>query len=324
LPKKFFLRLYNKKDLFRRSLFHSLELANRLKDLFVGGLYDVVVVQKGLTSLNVIGLEKIIKGCSKRIIFDFDDAVFGLTQVLPRALSFLQDRNQTSRIMACSDAVIAGNAFLADFARRYNNNVCIIPTAIDVDVYTPLKKNRESNSKTVIGWSGSSSTNRYVNKLIPVLNVLGRDFSFGFKIISNDLSGIQLEKLDRKIDCEFIPWDHRTEVSDLRGIDIGTMPLEKDAWSNGKCGLKALQYMALSIPAVCSPVGVNKEIIDDKENGYLPDNEDSWINTLSLLLRSEDLRRKTGQLGRKTVEERYSLRVNAPKLKRVIETAYYR
>jgi len=153
------------------------------------------------------------------------------------------------------------------------------------------------------------------------LNKVAQKNRIKFKIISNNLEGIQLDKLDKKIDFEFAPWQYPTEVSDLRSIDIGTMPLNDDEWSRGKCGLKALQFMALNIPAVCSPVGVNSEIIEDGLNGFLASTEEEWINKLNLLIENPDLRRKLGQSGRKTVEEEYSLSVNAPKLKQIIEKA---
>ena len=92
------------------------------------------------------------------------------------------------------------------------------------------------------------------------------------------------------------------------------MPLPDEDWSRGKCGLKALQYMALGIPTICSPVGVNSTIIKDGENGYLADGTDDWVEKLKLMLHSPELRRRIGMAGRKTVEEEYSAKVIAPKV----------
>ena len=97
------------------------------------------------------------------------------------------------------------------------------------------------------------------------------------------------------------------------------MPLEDDEWSRGKCGLKALQYMAVGIPVVASPVGVNKEIIQDGINGYLAETSQEWEDKLKLLLEGEERRREIGLKGRETVEKHYSLKVNAPHLIKVLK-----
>ena len=113
-----------------------------------------------------------------------------------------------------------------------------------------------------------------------------------------------------------------TELDDLSEIDIGIMPLPDEDWARGKCGLKALQYMALEIPTVCSPVGVNTEIIEDGVNGFLAKNEKEWIEKLSLLIENQELRGKTGCAGRKTVEERYSVKANASKYLDILQKVY--
>jgi glycosyltransferase involved in cell wall biosynthesis len=122
------------------------------------------------------------------------------------------------------------------------------------------------------------------------------------------------------VDLEVLPWRSETEVEDLRPVDIGIMPLPDDPWSRGKCGLKALQYMALGLPTVCSPVGVNSVIIRDGENGMLAATDDEWIEKLSTLLGSPESRERLGRAGRATVEEGYSAAAQAPRVYRVIES----
>lgn len=117
-----------------------------------------------------------------------------------------------------------------------------------------------------------------------------------------------------------MPWRPDTELDDLRKIDIGIMPLPDDSWSKGKCGLKALQFMALGIPTVCSPVGVNTEIIQQGQNGFVATSEDEWIDTLATLLRSPELRTRIGTAGRTTVEKKYSAIVQAPRVYDVLKS----
>ena len=104
-----------------------------------------------------------------------------------------------------------------------------------------------------------------------------------------------------------MPWKAETEASDLSELDIGIMPLPDDEWSKGKCGCKGLQYMALKIPSLLSPVGVNKDIIQNGINGYLPNTHEDWIRDLSNLIESEQLRSEIGSKGYETVYEKYSI-----------------
>jgi len=320
LPLKLYQKLYGSNSLVKKALFQVCEFLNRVKDIISSFSYDAVVVQKGLTSINFYYLEKLLRIFNKNIIFDFDDAIFSSPpQELPKYLSFVQDKNQIKKIIPMSKAVIAGNKFLAEYAKKYNPNTYIIPTPIDLNKYT-LTEKKDSDEVITIGWSGSSGTNYYANRLIPIFNKIACSKPITFKIISNNLKGIETDKLSN-LSWEFIRWNPREEVEQLKTLDIGTMPLDNDIWSRGKCGLKALQYMAVGLPCICSPVGVNKEIIQDGVNGFLANSREEWLEKLRLLIENPDLRKKLGQAGREAVEEKYSLKVNAPKLKYVVEEA---
>jgi glycosyltransferase involved in cell wall biosynthesis len=72
--------------------------------------------------------------------------------------------------------------------------------------------------------------------------------------------------------------------------------------------------MACGVPVVASAVGVNREIIEDGVNGFLASTETEWIEKLGRLLADRDLRRRFAEAGRRTIDERYSLRVHAPTL----------
>jgi glycosyltransferase involved in cell wall biosynthesis len=84
------------------------------------------------------------------------------------------------------------------------------------------------------------------------------------------------------------------------------MPLPDDEWAKGKCGFKALQYMALGIPTIVSPVGVNQEIVDHGHDGFIADTPEAWYDTLEALISRQELRKKTGDQSRKKIETRYS------------------
>ena len=183
----------------------------------------------------------------------------------------------------------------------------IIPTTIDTETYTP-KDDSMICGRPVIGWSGSLTTLKHLRTVISPLQQLGKFLDFRLKVLGNEdfpIAGIEVESKG---------WDRDSEVPDLHSFDIGIMPLPDDAWSRGKCGLKALQYMALGIPTVASPVGVNSEIIEEGKNGVLATSEQEWVEKLSLLLSDEALRERLSREGRKTVEEQYSAKVQALRL----------
>jgi glycosyltransferase involved in cell wall biosynthesis len=175
--------------------------------------------------------------------------------------------------------------------------------------------------KIVIGWSGSSSTNIYVNDVVPVLNRLALREEFLFLVISNDLGGIDQDRM-KGYEFRFIEWDKNREVKNLQKMDIGLMPLRHDPWARGKCALKALQYMAIGIPVVSSPVGVNADIIQDGINGFLADTEEEWFQKLEFLIKNPEARRQAGQKARAAVEKEYSIAIQFPRFKECLENIF--
>jgi glycosyltransferase involved in cell wall biosynthesis len=249
---------------------------------------------------------------SRRIplVFDFDDAIYlGDTSSANAWSRGIKLRSKTEMICRLANHVIVGNEFLAEFASQYARAVTVIPTTIDTEVYDVLP--RSKNERLVVGWSGSATTLPYLASMATALRRLRGRQDFELRIIGGhlELDGVSVRSK---------PWRLETEVSDLLEFDVGLMPLSDDDWSRGKCGLKALQYMALAIPPVVSPVGVNATIVRDGVNGFHARSEDEWVDRIALLLRNPSLRRRLGDEARKTVEAIYSARIQAPRMARVL------
>jgi glycosyltransferase involved in cell wall biosynthesis len=206
------------------------------------------------------------------------------------------------------DFVIAGNQFLKSEVLPYNSNVSVIPTSIDLSRYT-VKNNILKESPFTIGWLGSSSTLKYLRNLMPTLENLYQRFpNFQLKIVCDQfLDNPQVPVIKKR-------WSPDEEEADLKSFDIGLMPLSTDLWSQGKCGLKIIQYFSVGVPVVCTPVGINRDIVEDGVNGFWAQNGDQWEDRLLKLIREEGLRKEMGFKGRKKVEEGYSLEVNAPQI----------
>jgi glycosyltransferase involved in cell wall biosynthesis/uncharacterized protein YbaR (Trm112 family) len=270
--------------------------------------YDVVYIFREAALLGPPVFERLIYQSGVPIVFDFDDAIFVSYKSPSNGyLSYLKFAGKTKTNCRLAAHVMVGNPYLADYARQVNDNVTIIPTTIDTDEYKLLPDKKRSGP-IVIGWTGSFSTVQHLDTVRGALKKLAERESFRLRVIGTP--SYQVEGIDVKAS----KWNAETELEDLSEIDIGIMPLPDDNWSKGKCGLKALQFMALGIPTVCSPVGVNTDIIQDNENGLIASSEDEWVERLSMLLRSPELRERLGRAGRQTVERRYSATAQAPRV----------
>ena len=220
-------------------------------------------------------------------------------------------------MMRTADHVICGNKYLADFAGEHTARVNVIPTCIHTETFHPrLRPMPTAPKKFTIGWTGSTSTNRYLNELFPVLAKFhGRA---ELKFLSDSENGLDYTALNG-LPVTFVPWSPEVEVRETATFDVGLMPLPDDPWTRGKCGFKALQYMGLGIPAVCSPVGVNCEIVTHGETGVLARTPADWEAGLRRLMENPGLREHLGKAGRQTVEARYSVKTQAPRLVATVE-----
>lgn len=273
--------------------------------------FDAVYLLREAALLGPPVIERLIRRKGVPIIFDFDDAVFVSYRSPSNGyLSYLKFAGKTKTICGLAAHVMAGNPYLAEYARQFNDQVTVVPTTIDTDKYHVIQ--RPASEVPVIGWTGSYSTVQHLDTLRGALQKLAQRERFRLRVIGTPdyhLEGVEVEAM---------PWRAETEIEDFGPIDIGVMPLPDDKWSKGKCGLKALQFMALAIPVVCSPVGVNTVIIQDGENGLIAGTEDEWVEKLSQLLRSAELRKRLGLAGRATVEETYSARAQAPRVYEIL------
>jgi len=277
--------------------------------------FDVIYIFREAALLGPPLFEKWIHQSGVPIVFDFDDAIFVSYRSPSNGyLSYLKFAGKTKTICRISAHVMAGNPYLAEYARQVNDQVTIVPTTIDTDKYRPLQRG-SSSDVPVIGWTGSYSTVQHLDTLRGALQRLAKQERFRLRVIGTPSYKIE------NVEVESMIWRSETELDDLSNIDVGVMPLPNDSWSKGKCGLKALQFMALGIPTICSPVGVNTEIIQDDHNGLIADSEDEWVEKMSSLLRSQEIRERLGQAGRITVEEKYSAKTQAPRVYDVFRSA---
>lgn len=292
---------------FIRKLFIFLKsIFIRIKDWKNYSKYDIVFVQREALMIGSSFFERKIKNSKAKLIFDFDDAIWKLdTSDANKKWEWMKNPNKTKEIISASDLVIAGNNYLMSYAQQYNSNVKLIPTTIDTNFHLPTN-NAINSDVIIIGWSGSKTTIKHFESAISVL--LKLKVKYGNKLEFKVMGDATFT--NDELNIKGIPWSHETEVETINSFDIGIMPLPDDEWAKGKCGLKGLSYMACAIPTIMSPVGVNADIIQHGENGFLANTEDEWFNYLSVLIENPDLRKKLGENARKIVEEKYSVEAN--------------
>jgi glycosyltransferase involved in cell wall biosynthesis len=277
--------------------------------------YDAVLIHRAACIAGPATIERLIALLGRPVVYDFDDAIFKLhTTQANRRFGWLKFPGKTATICRISSHVVVGNAWLADYARQFNQNVTIIPTSIDIADYRPQKRNR-SKGRVVVGWTGSSTSQTHLEMFAPLLRDLTIRRDVELRVISDR------EPVLPGIDYVWRRWSAKSEVEDLSQFDIGIMPMPDDEWSRGKCAAKALQYMGLGIPAVCSAVGANCEVIQHGENGLLATSEQEWMANLEALIDDAALRERLGKEGRRTVEERYSMKSCAELFAKVVRAA---
>ncbi len=290
----------------------AIKIANKINHFFrcifylwKAPLYDIIFIQRVLLP-NVIFAA--IKAMGKRIVFDFDDAIYMSAedgQVPPHSEKFSR---RFRHILMNVDCVIASTSQLGKVASTFNKHVTVIPTPVNTDRLKP-RTGEDLKKEVVIGWIGSPETVRLVYELEPALTALTKKYPFvGIELVGSLPSSKSVPWARRK------EWSIDTESADLQNFDIGIMSLPDDEWYRGKGGYKLLQYMAVGIPSVASAVGVSKELIKEGVNGFLVASKDAWIDKLSMLIENPELRKKIGNAARRMAEGSYSYKINSSKL----------
>jgi glycosyltransferase involved in cell wall biosynthesis len=243
----------------------------------------------------------------RRLIFDFDDAVYLRDSFGTKELQDSRRQRRFGATVRACDAVVAGNTFLAAEAARRTaaSRVHVIPTCVNPERYlVPTAK--ALNGTVEMVWIGSSSTVQGLERTAPMLEELGRALPIlRLKLICDRFP--QFQDL-RVIPC---PWSEMTEASELSRADIGFSWIPDDLWSRGKCGLKVLQYMAAGLPVVANPVGVHCEIIRHGQTGFLATTVAEWIAAVRKLVENPVLRQEMGRAGRQRLEALYGVSVGA-------------
>ena len=300
----------------RKAVYTAAGLLRRALDVPACRRADVVLLYRFMFPLGPPLLDLLVER-RVPVVYDFDDAIFlRTTNPHNRVASLFKQSNKISSIIASAAHTTVGNEYLARYARKFSPNVSILPTTLDTVRYSRPNDWQRTPGRLRIGWSGSTTTTSHLRSIDRALQrVLSKH---DVELVVIGAASYQLPGNPKVVSKS---WDPATEISDICDFDIGIMPLPDDEFARGKCGFKALLYMALSVPCVVSPVGVNTAIVRDDDNGLLATTEDEWVAALGRMIEDEGLRRRLAAAGRQTVVRDYDGRSVAPHFAAILSRA---
>lgn len=286
--------------------YHLRETGRRLSQILQAPRFDIVFVQKSIMTAYLRGLPELLRNRAHRLVYDIDDAVhLEPPHPLHTPWSALEDRGQIDSLMNMADLVLAGNAWLTAIAQKHNPHTRLFPTVVDTDRFTPATRKTDTYR---IGWVGNPSTTICLEPAAQALATMcNGQHNAEVCLVGADPTRTPFTGANIR------PWSLDTEVAELHRFTIGIMPQPEGEWMRGKCGLKALQYMAIGIPCVASSFGAVLEFLRHDENGLLAKSTQEWLEAFERL-RDPALRQRLSAAGRSLVEEQYSLRKAAPQL----------
>ncbi len=281
-----------------------------------GGIIPIIRTLHATTKVDVVVLLRktfpmpvfwLLRKLSKRLIFDLDDAIFTNTD---GSHSTTRMQRFIKTVSKC-DYIFAGNQYLADEAKKHNNNVSVIPTSVEVAKYD-LDINRDAETFDLV-WIGSKSTKKYISEIVPAIEHAAQSVpNLTLKIIADfELSSPVLK-------IKNIAWSEIDEAMELSKSHVGLAPLTNDSWTKGKCALKVLQYMATGLPVISSPVGVNAYLVDNGVNGYLAADNKAWSEFIIKMYQEKEHLKQMGTQGKKRVYQEFSIDVVFKKMFAII------
>ena len=272
--------------------------------------FDAIILQRRLFPPYQL---RFLQRRAKRLIFDFDDAVFCNDSYSPKGI----DSSTRQRRFACTvrdaDAITAGNEFLRDEAiasGAHPANVFVMPTCVEPSDYQRAEHRKREGTELV--WIGSSSTLQGLERERNLFAEIGARFpNLRLRLICDRFPNFARPPIIQR------PWSSATEASDLAAGDIGTSWIPDDRWSRGKCGLKLLQYYASGLPVIANPVGVHPKMIQSGVTGFLASDREEWCDAIDRLA-SPDVRRRMGRAAREYVETHYAVARHAGRFVEIV------
>jgi glycosyltransferase involved in cell wall biosynthesis len=246
-------------------------------------------------------LERRLISSAQFAVYDFDDALqwdWGQGGIHRR----IAPKAPKARIaVEAADRVIAGNPVLAEWAAQHNRDVVVIPSCVDPGSYL-RKADYRVGDPPRLGWIGSADNEAYLRLVAPALHEVHRRTGARLTLIGTTRR--TLGDLERLIDR--VAWSEATQRAVLPEFDVGIAPVPDEPYTRGKSGYKLLQYAAAGVPAIASPIGVNREILSQL-GMPAAEGDGDWVDgILDLLTRPGESRAALGARARELAQRDYS------------------
>lgn len=216
----------------------------------------------------------------------------------------------------------------------------LAPNLIDFDLWQEKEKKYKSMPKRGmirLGWGGSCTHYSDFKHILPALTkVMNKypnvefvnrgmkadffvyseckreyDKLMGFDV-TRQKSPLPLDRVKVLQGCNFMVWP---DAVARMGIDIAIVPLVDSKFNQAKSNCRYLEFSALGIPGVYSPVYPYSKTIKDGVDGFLPsfNRTEKWVECLSELIENESKRKEMGEAAKQKCFEEYSLQKNVHK-----------
>ncbi len=323
LDERLFERLYQREDISRNVIGLLKSALLRFKDLSSVGRADVVLVQREAMMFGPPLIEWLVTGVySRPMVLDLDDATYVpyTSPTYGKVGQALKWFSKTDDLIRWATIVTCGNRSIADYVSSKGAAARVIPTVVDTDVFHPEKRN-SAGGDLVLGWIGTHSTFPYLESLFPLLQGLAEEYHFRLKIVGAGRREIRIPG----VEIDNLEWKLEREVKDFQSLDIGLYPIDASMyageWAAGKSGFKAIQYMAVGIPYVATPVGAIREIGEVGITHFCATTNCEWREALATLICEREKREKMGAAGRNHALEHFGLAAQADKLAEALRDA---
>jgi len=305
------------------NLFGSIAPALRRVSLIAASRkYDLLLVQREAMFFGPAVFEWLYRVVGRiPLVLDLDDATY-VRYVSPnygRLASSLKFFGKTDKLIKTSVVVTCGNRYIAEYVESLGQEAVVIPTVVDTDEFHPVEK---QNEIPVLGWIGTHSTFPFLKWLFPVLESLARRHRFALTVVGAGVNDIELDG----VEVSNRQWQLDREVEDFQSLDIGLYPMTLSSsanqdWLLGKSGFKAIQYMAVGVPFVMSPIGVASELGEPGITHFNATTAADWYTHLDKLLSDEGLRLRMGKAGRQHSLKKFTVGRQAELLAKTLNEA---
>lgn len=301
--------------------FFRICVRNQWRNLRRAADADVVVLHRGLFPFSPWQrptFERLLSRWHPHLVYDFYDAIWPArrraSQHPSRVARWLNPPDKIEQVIKLARVVTVANEPLAAFARPHHRDVRILPVLLEPGDFNPRR--HEARAPVVLGWSGSGANVQRLRSLAPALQRLAATRNIVVRVASPEV--VEIPGVHVVSDTR--PWSPWLDREHLGALDIGLVPLDDTEVDRGKSPLKLLQYSAMGLAVVATPVAMDFEIMRPGDSFLPASSEDDWVGALTRLVDDVGLRQRLGAAARRVLVEHYSFERHLPAFMDILRT----